>query len=579
MANENNLPTPVTSEEKFAAKAAGMSVDVPTPVTNMEKYLNAISGSYGNSYTKAETDTLLAGKADVVDGKVPASQLPSATEESAGIMSAEDKLKLDGITTDTSVVIIEDALNVNSTNALENGVIARKFVDVDANIAALRLLMNATLYGYRINKNDSNPETRVEYLYDAVGMTPALMNFTTGQFDYGSWANAWFITENKPCAVNYNGTVDYYLDPTDYTKKADGTASDLFVLLTEEPSDWETKYTEYFTKDENDDFVFVTGESAPAFAADTYYTNSTYAGNFMAQMPTVWFKRWEDADYEYVAICNKKLNSDFMAYAHDAGDGYINPYIYLPMFKGVTVGGKLRSIVGAKVEGSTTGSQEKSRAEANGTGWQLWDWAKHELISDLLTLISRSTNSQGAFGQGDTNTYVNNASQNYGKLNTGQHKVDGVWKLYENSQFYGKSNSNQHVRAFHIEDFWGNRWDRCLGLNLVNLEYKYKMVRPYALDSDSSYVSTGLTAPQEGWQKTQYSGEFGILPKTVGGSQTTYVCDYFWSLSGTRLALFGGYCDFGTRCGSRYLNLYNAASFTSWSIGGSPCFNPPHEGV
>lgn len=539
----------------------------------------AQQGGTTDAYTKAETDALLDGKADLVDGKVPASELPLAAEDSAGIMSAEDKLKLDGIQTDPSVVIIEDALNVSSENAVENGVIARKFVDVDANIAALRLLMNTKVYGYRINKNDSNPETRVEYLYDAVGMAPARMNYQTGQFDYGSWADAWFITENKPCAVNYNGTVDYYLDPDDYTKKADGTASDLFVLLTEEPSDWATRYTGYFTKDENDDFVFVTGESAPTFAADTYYTNSAYAGNFMAQMPTVWFKRWEDADYKYVAICNKQLNSDFKAYAHDAGDGYINPYTYLPMFKGITVGGKLRSIVGAKVEGNTTGSQEKSRAEANGTGWQLWDWAKHELISDLLTLISRSTNSQSAFGQGDTNTFVNDASQNYGKLNTGQHKADGVWKLYGSSQFYGESNDKHHVMVFHIEDFWGNRFDRCLGLNLVNMEYKYKMVRPYALDSNSSYVSSGLTAPASGWQKTQYAGEFGTLPRTVGGSQTTYVCDYFWSSSGTCLALFGGLCHNGTYYGSRSLYLDYASSSAYWYVGGSPCFNPPHEGV
>ena len=313
--------------------------------------------------------------------------------------------------------------------------------------------------------------------------------------------------------------------------------------------------------------------------ADTYYTNSAYTGNFMAQIPTVWFKRWEDNDYEYVAICNKQLNSDFKAYAHDAGDGYINPYVYLPMFKGISIDGKLRSIVGAKVEGNTTGAQEKARAEANGDGWQLWDWAKHELISDLLTLISRSSDSQGAFGQGDTNTYVNNASQNYGKLNTGQHKADGVWKLYGSSQFYGASDENHHVRVFHIEDFWGNRWDRCLGLNLVNNEYKYKMIRPYALESDSTYVSTGLTAPTSGYQKTQYVGEFGVLPKTIGGTQSTYVCDYFWSSNGVRLALVGGRCSSGRSCGSRCLHLSGAASGTDWDVGGSPCFNPPHEGV
>lgn len=448
---------------------------------------------------------------------------------------------------------------------------------MQANIDAIRVMMNATLYGYRVNKNNSDPETRVEYMYDSVGMTPARMNFTTGQFDYGSWADAWFVKENKPVALRFDGTVDYELDPNDYSKKADGTDSDLFVLLTEEPSDWAANYDNYFTKDENDDFVFVTGESAPTFAADTYYTNSGYAGNFMAQMPTVWFKRWEDADYEYVAICNKQLNSDFKAYAHDAGDGYINPFIYLPMFKGVIVDGKMRSISGVAPTVSTTGSTEKTAAEANGAGWQLWDLAKHELISDLLTLISRGTDSQGAFGQGDTNTYVSDASQNFGMLNTGQHKVEGVWKLYSSSQFYGESNYKHHVRVFHIEDFWGNRFDRCLGLNVVDMEYKYRMVRPYVLDADSTYVSTSLTAPESGWQKTQYVGEFGALPKAIGGSQSTYVCDHFaCASSGNRLALFGGYCDGSAYYGSRYFNLNLAASASVWHMGGSPCFNNPH---
>lgn len=406
---------------------------------------------------------------------------------------------------------------------------------MERNIETIRVMMDAVLYGYRVDRNDSNPETRVSYMYDAVGMTPARMNFTTGTFDYGSWANAWFITENKPVALLYSGTIDYELDPDDYTKKADGTASDV--------------------------------------------SDSSYQGNFMASMPTVYVKRWSDDSYDYYAFSNKQITPDFYADAHDAGDGTINPYIYLPMFKGTIVDGKMRSIAGVTPQGDTSGSDEKTAAEACGSGWQIWDWSKHELISDLLTLISRSTNSQAAFGQGDTNTYVNEASQNYGKLNTGQHKVDGVWKLYGSSQFYGESNDKHHVRVFHIEDFWGNRNDRCLGLNLVNMEYKYKMVRPYALDSDSSYVSSGLTAPASGWQKTQYAGEFGTLPKTVGGSQTTYVCDYFWSTSGTRLALFGGYCYHGARCGSRYLDLNTAASYAAWNLGGSPCFNPPHDGV
>lgn len=49
-------------------------------------------------------------------------------------------------------------------------------------------------YGMRINLLDSNPATRVKYLYDAVGMTPAGMNFAGGGFDYGDWGDIWFVT-------------------------------------------------------------------------------------------------------------------------------------------------------------------------------------------------------------------------------------------------------------------------------------------------------------------------------------------------------------------------------------------------
>lgn len=454
------------------------------------------------TYTKTEVDTALAAKLDASD--------------------------------------IDAALSTTSTNPVQNNTLYTKFLDIDANIAAIRVMMDAVLYGYRVNKNDSNPETRVEYLYDAVGMTPARMNFTTGQFDYGSWANVWFVAGNKPVALKFDGTVDYELDPNDYSKKADGTASDI--------------------------------------------TDSTYAGNFMATMPTVWIKRWEDDNYRYCAISNKQITPEFKANAHDAGDGTINPVIYLPMFKGVILSSKMRSIAGVTPQGNTTGSTEKTAAEACGSGWQLWDLSKHELLSDLLTLISRSTNSQAAFGKGDTNTYNSSDTTTYGKLNTGQHKVDGVWTMYGGGRFWGAADDNHHVRVFHIEDFWGNRWDRCLGLNLVSNEYVYKLVRPYALEPDSTYTSSGLYAPNSGaYQKEQYTGEYGALPKTTGGSgvnETTYECDYFSKDgSGTRLLLFGGRCSDRALCGSRSLALGIAASIGDWSFGGSPCFNTPHEGV
>lgn len=43
-----------------------------------------------------------------------------------------------------------------------------------------------------------------------------------------------------------------------------------YVLLTAQPDDWATKYKNYFTLSD-DNYVAVTGESAPTWAADTYY--------------------------------------------------------------------------------------------------------------------------------------------------------------------------------------------------------------------------------------------------------------------------------------------------------------------
>ena len=63
-----------------------------------------------------------------------------------------------------------------------------------------------TLYGFHIDGSESDPSEAVTYLEDAVGMTPAKMDYTAGAFKYGSWRNAFFMP--KPCMVKYDGTVD-----------------------------------------------------------------------------------------------------------------------------------------------------------------------------------------------------------------------------------------------------------------------------------------------------------------------------------------------------------------------------------
>ena len=76
----------------------------------------------------------------------------------------------------------------------------------------LRNLNNGIIYGWHVDPNVSDPYNAITYLNDAIGKTPASMGIST--FDYGSWEDAFFMP--KPCMLNYDGTVDYYLDPNNY---------------------------------------------------------------------------------------------------------------------------------------------------------------------------------------------------------------------------------------------------------------------------------------------------------------------------------------------------------------------------
>lgn len=411
-------------------------------------------------------------------------------------------------------------------------------------IATLREITNCKLYGYRIDKQDTNPDTRVTYLYDAVGMTPAYMDFANGTFNYGSWADIWFIKNNRPVALKFDGTVDYELSHTDFTKKIDGeTASDV--------------------------------------------SDNTYGGNFMSEVPLVYVKRWEDTRYNYVVFCETKPNDDYLAQAHTNANGTVNPYIYLPMFKGsIDANNKLRSLMGTIPNGNTTAANEVSYVENCGNGWQLWDKAKIDLIMDLIVLITKSTNCRGKIGNGDCQTYNASDTRKDSKNNGANGKMMSGYEVGDvtrstNAQFYGAEGTDStnygkhHMIAFYIEDLWANRWDRCLGFNLVDNVYKVKMIPPYALDSDSTYQTLSVTPPSstEGWLKNVSSGVYGDVPTEVGASNVSGFANYFYkNASGPRLSLFGGSADYGLRVGRCWYLSYGA-TYSHWTIGGSPCYN------
>jgi hypothetical protein len=95
--------------------------------------------------------------------------------------------------------------------------VAKTGQNTTKNIYLSEPLHGATVYGIHLTPGES--DYNIEYLENAVGKTPAGMNFSTGVFNYGGWENAFFMP--RPCMLKYDGTVDYYLDPNDYTKRVD----------------------------------------------------------------------------------------------------------------------------------------------------------------------------------------------------------------------------------------------------------------------------------------------------------------------------------------------------------------------
>ncbi|MBO6208528.1 MAG: hypothetical protein J6O73_16595, partial [Lachnospiraceae bacterium] len=70
--------------------------------------------------------------------------------------------------------------------------------------AALRIAAavdgkGGVIYAFHIDGAEDDPDSKVTYLKDAIGMRPAKMDYTNGVFDYGSWKDAFFMP--RPCMV------------------------------------------------------------------------------------------------------------------------------------------------------------------------------------------------------------------------------------------------------------------------------------------------------------------------------------------------------------------------------------------
>ena len=392
------------------------------------------------------------------------------------------------------------------------------------------------IYGWHVDPSISDPTQAITYLGDAVGKTPAAMG--SSAFNYGSWQDVFFMP--KPCMVKSNGTVDYYLNPNDYTKKIDGTASDV--------------------------------------------DNVGYDGNAMMEWPLIWWK-YEAGETEgegYFYVSDVKVDDTYHCWCNINCDNEIVEHFYTAIYNG-TGTDKLRSISGvaltsANGNGGTTYSQESIRALANNTTakteWFIDVWADRMLINGLLILMGKSLNSQAVFGRGlDTGGQTAKEAYITGSLN-------------DKGMFWGDiSAGTSGVKVFGMENWYSCAYHRTAGLiGLANGNTAYKMTygtadgttaNGYNTTGDGYHINT-VARPANNYVKSCKFGDFGYLPlSTTGGSASTYYTDYWYTNnSALTFALVGGYSSTGAVDGVSSVALIYGSGNALWLIAAALTLKP-----
>lgn len=280
-------------------------------------------------------------------------------------------------------------------------------------------------YAIWIDREDGVEATCVHNMdgYDNQDYRPIKMIFqadvANNTLDWGDWEHAQFMP--RPCMLRSSGEVDYYLNSDDYNQKADGTAT-------------------------------------------TDISSINYDGNAMMEWSPVYTKVESTPTKHFIYFCSHKLDDSYECYSAKKEDGTYGNHWYMPIYEGRVVNNVMRSLStgtdgasGAKPTVSTTMDQEMTYAKANGTGWNITCWADENLVAMLGIMVMGRLNCAMAIGY-NCGSSTSALTHNIGTAN-------------KKGMFFGHYTTSAYAtKFFGMENWWGHRWRRCVGL--LTKDYK-----------------------------------------------------------------------------------------------------------
>lgn len=199
-----------------------------------------------------------------------------------------------------------------------------------------------------------------------------------------------------------------------------------------------------------------------------------------------------------------------------------------------------------------TRATARNKAKSYGSKFHLYDFATYCAIIFLYIVEFADWNSQSKIGKGVVD-------ESYAQSSGGTDVMN-----YHTGNVQGYRDGITYVQYRWIENLWGNVRQWVDGFN-ANGTTAYYCTDPskYADDTSTGYANIG-TLPAPGWIKDLTVTDNGLLiPKTSGGSETTYIPDYVWSLSGWCVLDVGGDWSNGTYAGLLYFRAQDASSLSS----------------
>lgn len=446
-----------------------------------------------------------------------------ATTTTAGVMSAADKTKLDGLSNYDDSTITQDITNIkaNKLETIEVTGTGNVITTVTKNGTKIAFAKGITAV------DTSNLEDTLAYWYENNENASSTTCLTGGNRNVIESLRSKF----KRCIAKPYGddaALISYCNEENSAKWPDGSSVEILAARKE-------NRMVYFPK---------------------YYHKT------VERSPGIW----------RTYISEIQIDSDYIE----------EPEMLLGTFEGIkSDDGVLCSVAGVESTASQTMATFVSQAKLNGPLWSIGDYRSHATIARMFCAYYKTTNistsnsaipcSGGTkrYNYGVTGATITLGNRDGKKATTNDTSYYSTNFLGLEDCYYSKWEFVQGINILkgkYVVYDGGSFPDK----DVAELEAAGATnIRVVGYEPNPA-----ATAVYNGWIKAVAQGKYGdVVPTAHGGSETTYYSDYSWfNPTANRIFLRSGHSDHGSQCGVFVADAHGASSASWTSVGARLAF-------